>query len=226
MDNLPKFDSRIQTEDIAFDAAEMIVCGGCRRTNPPDRLKCIYCGAGIEVDADRAATLRQKLPKLDVWESGYNLILGGKSGSMTLDTAKIANFLSIDPSIVTALVEDGSEVPLARVETEKDAAVLQTGLTMLGLESFVVSDRDLAPDRPPIRLGTIQFLSGCLTVKDFNTARITQINSDDLALVVPGLITQSRVDSLEEKGPPGQVKGNRRNCNNIGRIDRRSLQPT
>lgn len=206
IENSLKFDSNVQTEDIAYDAEEMIVCGGCSRTNPPNRLKCIYCGTALDIDPERAASIKQNLRKLELWESGYNVVLGGNGDTHPIDTARVANFLSMEPSAIAAIIEIGSPLPLARVETEKEAAMLQTGLVALGLDSFVVSDRDLAPDKPPVRLSTIRFLFECLTVKDFNTARETQIDAADLALVVPGLITHSRVDSLEVKGRRGKSK--------------------
>lgn len=206
LDISSKFDPKIQTEEIGFDAAELIDCGGCGRKNPPNRLECIYCGAGLDIDAARDPSVKQNLRRLELWESGHNVIFAGMIDSTAIDTAKIAGFLSIEPSTLAGIVGAGTPLPVARVETGRDAAILQSGLAEMGLDSFVVSDRDLAPEKPPVRLSTIQFLFGCLTVKDFNTAQVTQIDADDLALVVPGLITQSRVDSLEEKGRRGKSK--------------------
>ena len=202
--NLSTFDSRIQTEEIAFDAAEMIVCSDCGRNNPPNRLKCIYCAAVMDIDLERTTAVKPNLRKLELWESGHNLIL--KSQTATVNAARAANYLTIEPAVLAAILDFGTPLPLARVESEKEAAILQSGLASFGLDCTIVADRDLAPEKPPARLGSIRFLYGCLTVKDFNTGNVTQINADDLALIMPGLISQSRVDSIEKKGRRGKSK--------------------
>ena len=44
----------VRSENIAFGAEEMITCGKCSRVNPPNRLKCLYCAAALEISAEQA----------------------------------------------------------------------------------------------------------------------------------------------------------------------------
>src|SRR5688572_9496157 len=71
----PGFDPRIQTENIAFDPQELVACVGCGRSNPPTRLKCLYCGRDLETKAENAELIKPTLRKLELWERGINLIL-------------------------------------------------------------------------------------------------------------------------------------------------------
>ena len=56
----PRFDPRVQTENLAFAPEEMVPCTGCGRANPPNRRACIYCAGEIELrDEDLARGMAQ-----------------------------------------------------------------------------------------------------------------------------------------------------------------------
>ncbi len=205
-DDTPGFDPRIQTEDIAFKPHEMVVCGACGRTNPPNRLACIYCANPLEIKPENAALIKPALRRLDAWELGYNVIL---VEPMAMDQAPVANaaaFLSMDPDTLAVILDAGEPLPLARVESQAEADILIAGLDRLGLRSRVVTDADLADDKLPIRLSGIELRDQTISVTDFNTRKVTEINIDDLALLVPGIITTSKVDAVEKKGRGGKSK--------------------
>ncbi len=203
-ENLPAFDPLIQTENIAFDPNEMIACNGCARMNPPNRLNCLYCGCVLATTGENASSIKPNLRKLEPWERGYNVIVRGRADEM--DTAKIAQFLSAEMDDTTSILEAGCPLPLARVESDKEAAMLQVGLVKFGLRCLVISDDDLAAEKPPVRLRRIDLLDGRFALTDFNTGGVTDIGVNDLALIVPGMITASRIDSLEKKRRKGKTK--------------------
>lgn len=203
-ENTPAFDPNIQTENIAFAPDELITCDNCGRKNPPTRFNCIYCAKELAVNIENAASIRFLPRKLELWERGYNLILSERSD--VVDIPKVAQLLSMEIGDLTLILEAGKPLPLARVETEKQASVMLTALAQLGLVCSVVSDTDLAADKPPVRLSGIEFFEDGLALVDFNTGRLIEIKSDDLALLVPGLIIESRVDSLEKRGLRGKKK--------------------
>lgn len=198
------FDPRIQTEKLAFDPKELVSCGGCGRTNPPNRLKCLYCARELEIRIENTEAIRPILRKLEIWERVWNVIVR-EIGSQA-DTGKIAQFLSMDAADLTAILDAGTPLPLARVESEREAAILLTRMERLGLKCMIVSDADLAADKPPVRLGRIDLPNDRIELKDFNTGKTTEVESDDLVLIVPGLITARRVDTLEKKRRRGQKK--------------------
>jgi hypothetical protein len=68
------FDPHIQSEDIAYKPAELVTCGGCGRTNPPNRLHCLYCAHQLEIAPEIAASAALNLRKLEPWERGFNLV--------------------------------------------------------------------------------------------------------------------------------------------------------
>lgn len=197
------YDPNIQSEKIAFDADEMIACKDCGRMNPPNRFKCLYCAHELDVQIS-AHSLKPNLRKLELWESGWNII-AHEQGSRT-DIDKIAALLSMEPANIDDILSTGVPLPVARVETEKEALFLQTSLAQLGMKSSVVSDVDLAPDTLPVRLRGLGLSDGSLTVTEFNTGQTKTFEPADLVVAVSGSITQGRVDLLEKRKRGGQGK--------------------
>lgn len=205
-DKLTRFDPRIQTEDIGFDQKELIACGGCGRMNPPNRLKCVYCGVRLEIPNAKLGSIKLSFRKLEIWEHGVNVIFVQKSVGSPLNLAEIASILEMETGSVAAIIDAGVPLPLARVETGKDSIVLQNRLNELGLECLLISDDDLAPEKPPVRLGNIELYEGSISFKEFNTGKVSEIESDDLVLIVPGIIVSGRRDALEKKGRGRKAK--------------------
>lgn len=205
-DDPPRFDPRIQTEEIAFKPAEMLPCGACGRMNPPNRLKCLYCANELEIRPENADVIRPNLRKLEGWERGFNVIIREPVAANQADTPGAASFLSIDAGDLSVILDAGEPLPLARVESKTEADVLVTGLARYGLNCSILADSDLADDRPPVRLSHIDLRDRGIAVTDFNTRKVTEINANDLVLLIPGVLATRRVDSLEKKGRGGKTK--------------------
>lgn len=204
MSERPAFDPQIQTENITFDPAAMIACDQCRRTNPPNRLKCIYCGAELAIAVEDAATIKPTLRKLELWEHGFNLIVREKMPQP--DVPGIAGFLSMDTTDVSTITHTDTPVPIVRVESEKEAVIVQKRLSQFGVGCAIVSDIDLAADKPPVRLGRIDLIDGRIVLTDFNTGKLIDVDGHEIALLVPAMVTASKVDSLEKKRRGGKTK--------------------
>ncbi len=202
--NLFPFDPLIQTESIAFDPQELLTCGNCARQSPPNRLKCIYCGNALSVPGGLTASVKPPLlRKLEIWERGLNLILS-EPGAAT-DTIKIASLLSMEPEIVNFILTAGAALPLARTENEKEAMILQTALEQMGVASTLVNDDALTPETPQIRLNRLDFVDDTLGFTDFNTGQVTLVPSGDIALIVTGIISKTKTDSVAKKGRGGKL---------------------
>ena len=196
-DSTSGFDPRIQSEDIAFKPDEMLACDACTRKNPPNRLKCMYCGNDLEIKPENAALVKPALRKLECWERGFNVIIREPVGANQLNLAHSAAFLSMEPDDLAVILDAGEPLPLIRIESQNEAEILIAGLAKLGLKCSILADATVADDKMPVRLSNIELSEGSIAVTDFNTQKVTVV--DDLALLIPGIITTSKVDSLEKK---------------------------
>ncbi len=203
-DDASGFDPRIQTEDIAFKPGEMLPCAACGRMNPPNRLKCLYCSNELEIKPENATLIKPNLRKLEGWERGYNVILRESVAANRFPLANTASFLSMDPDDLSVILDAAEPLPLIRVESRTEADVLVIGLARLGLQCSILADADMADDRLPVRLSNIEVREAGIALTDFNTHKVTEI--DDLALLIPGILTTNKVDSLEKKGRGGKTK--------------------
>lgn len=193
--NLP-----LQTENIAYSPDEMIECGKCARMNPPARLKCFYCAAELEISAARAANLQPGLRKLEDWEKGYNLIYQPNSpGETKPDAAEIAKIMRLEPDVWRKIVETKKNLPLARVESQKEAEIIAAKMREMDLSTFIVSDEKLSADVMPTRLRGLEFDGDRLILILFNTSEIREIRRDDLILIVSGAVFERKTESVEKR---------------------------
>src|SRR5215467_7581524 len=125
-----------------FAAEEMISCEKCGRTNPPTRLKCFYCGTDIAVTEKYAEHVRPTLRKLEEWEKGFNVILIKRSAG-SLDLRSIGNEIGLEPDAVQKIINAGIAMPLTRVESKQESAVVEERLKKFGFECRIVADEDL-----------------------------------------------------------------------------------
>ncbi len=195
----PAFDPRFQTENLAYEKEKLIACGNCSRMNPPNRLNCMYCGGELELEVIDASSIKTNLRKLEAWERGINIILR-ETDAINFDANKCATFLSMDAADLSIIVEAGTPLPIARVESEKEADILLAGLEQFGLKCTSIKDDNLAADKPPVRLSGIEISHERLELKHFNTAKLTETAVADLVLIVPGSINESKIDSVEKRG--------------------------
>lgn len=194
------FDPRFQTEDLAFAAEKLVSCGGCSRMNPPTRLNCLYCGGELEIAVEDGTSIKANLRKLELWERGVNVIVRERDSGIEIDRQKLASFLSMDAANVSTIIDARTPLPIARVASEKEAVLVLTGLKRFGVECTVVKDDDLAADKPPVRLSGMEITDEQLTLRDFNTGKLNTAAIADMVLIVPGRLTESKVDSLEKRG--------------------------
>lgn len=190
-------DMRVQSENIAFDADQMLTCGKCGRANPPNRVKCLYCGTGLEVPDERAVQVVSASRKLESWEKGYNIVL--LPPASIADFAEIAKAVSLDAAALREIVDTDRPMPAARVESEKEAEILAGILNRKGLETAIIADRSLADEIPPKRLRGMSFDGENLTVTLFNTGETEEIKNTDLALIVTGAIFEQKTESIEKR---------------------------
>ena len=190
----------VRSENIAFSIEEMITCGKCSRVNPPNRLQCLYCAAELEISGAQADQIVPSSRKLESWEKGYNLVfIPSAAGGNQISLTEISKAVSLDAEVLAEIIDANRPMPLARVESEKEAEVLAGILGRRGIETSVIADRSLAEDVLPKRLRNMRFEGDVLTVTLFNTGETEEIKSASLALIVTGAIFEQRTETIEKR---------------------------
>jgi hypothetical protein len=196
-----------QTEKLAFDSSEMIRCEKCERSNPPNRLKCVYCGAELNVSEAQIQNVQPNLRKLEAWEKGFNLIiLPNEQKTGDINFAGVAKLLKIEPDVLRQIVELKKALPLARVESQTEAEITKRILAEYKIETRILSDEVLASEKPPNRLRGIEFFDEKLVLILFNRDEIVEIANDDLALIVAGAVSERKIQATEKHNKKGENK--------------------
>lgn len=200
-------DIPVRAEDIGFKAEELIACRKCGRKSAPTRLKCLYCGAELELDEIQSGLIKPILRKLEYWEKGYNLIyLPGDENLCAAQQNEIAKMTRAEKAVLQNISETRIQIPLARAESSKEAEIIRQRLSEIGVETLILSDEQLAIENPPKRLRGIEFSENKLRLKLFNTEEIVEISKDNLALIVTGAIFERKVESTEKYSRKGENK--------------------
>ena len=193
-----------QAENPAFDAAEMIQCERCARSNPPNRLNCLYCGAELAVSDAQTLNIQPNLRRLEAWEKGFNLI--AESFGEQTNFAKAARLLKVESRFVQQIADGAKKLPLARVESAREAEILQSNLAAFDLQTTIVSDESLRADKMPRRLRGIEFDGDEIFFILFNQDEIVRIPNEDLLLIVSGAIFERKIEATEKRVKKGENK--------------------
>lgn len=193
--NLP-----VQAEEIGFKPDEMNPCGKCARTNPPNRVKCMYCGAELEISAAQAGNIKPNLRKLELWEQGFNVIYLPNDEQIDAEKMRqIAQILGGEKEFLQKVFDARKPLPLVRCETAKEAGILQNRLSESGVKTSIVADEALAAETLPTRLRGIEFRDKYILLTIFNTGKIEIINLEDLKIIVSGAIFQKAIEATEAR---------------------------
>jgi hypothetical protein len=178
---------------IGFDPASLTNCGKCGRANPPNRSACMYCGSAMGGNAAISA-LDDEL--LESWQKGYNVVLSAETDSVAGEHA----------DAIRAALQNGSSVPIGRFSSETKAAAVADELVRSGAVGQIVSDEELAADRPPVRARSVRFENEALYVTDFNTGETRRFASSDLKLIVAGVLFDDRTETFQKKTRAREAK--------------------
>lgn len=201
-DNTSAFDPSIQTENIAFDTAELIPCRGCGRSNAPTRFACIYCGRELESTRNTKRPAKGVSRKLEPWERGFNVIF---CGGRVSDHAKAATLLALEVDDAAAIFEAGAALPLARCANANEATAIAAELKAIGAVTRIISDDELLINEPTVRLSRVDIDPDGFSFVDFNRGEVIRVSNDELRLIVTGTIVVSKVDAMEKKRRRGRT---------------------
>jgi hypothetical protein len=186
-----------QAQDEAFKPEEMLVCPKCARLSAPNRLNCFYCGA--ELPITDAQSIKPNLRKLELWEKGFNVILLANSRMPGEEKIlEIAKLLRSETEDLQKILSAGKSLPVARVESEREAEIIVERLKKSGVEAFVLSDEKLKAETPARRLRGLEFQDDKLILILFNSGEIVEIARNDLSLIVSGALIVRKIESVEK----------------------------
>ena len=97
------------------------------------------------------------------------------------------------------ILQCGTPLPIARVESEKHADDVAAILAEFEIESTTVPDAALRSASPPQRLRSIEFTDDKLVLQLFNVPELYSLDRDDLVLIVAGIVRETRTESLEKR---------------------------
>jgi hypothetical protein len=183
----------ITEEKVGFDPNELVACAKCGRKNAPNRLKCMYCAADLEVSADNVK-LEHKW--LELWENGQNVICVRRPETIA-DPAAIAKVAGIDAEFLEDLLHSKLPLPIIRVATENEVKLTFERLTGNGIEIEIIGDKSLDAEHPPKRLRAIEFDEKAIVVILFNADEIVEIPAEQIDLIVTGTIFETEIESTE-----------------------------
>lgn len=186
-----------------FAEAEMIVCSACLRTNPPTRATCIYCAT--ELPGRRHAADAQSPPATAAakTENHYILVLAPAIGEVTESAvAEAAALLHLKINELSAIVDSGKSLPLARAATIEQATLLGGQLRGLGIENLAVADEELKLETPARRIRSLEFSEDELTGVTVSGVAGVSTNWADVVLIVTGrlLVNRHEVEERRRRG--------------------------
>jgi hypothetical protein len=213
-DELPFSFEELQTlsnEKRGFASGEMIACEKCRRMNPPTRAACLYCGAALPLSANQSARQKIILRSLESWEKGINIVLRPSASISEQATRAAIDALQLDVEqtrqIISYSLTHGIALPLVRVATNEETALVVKRLAKLEFDLEAVTDESLAVEkRPPTRIGALQptreGVRAVLRLRgNANETNAAPQNLSmawvDMVLIVAGRIIERRVDTAE-----------------------------
>ncbi|HVF28690.1 MAG TPA: hypothetical protein VM943_10645 [Pyrinomonadaceae bacterium] len=210
-ENFPLSDvteSATPREARGFTPDQMVACEECVRANPPTRMNCLYCGAALPTDDGHAALRRPSLRQMEEWEGGINIILmpGGGDNASREAFNEAADLLRLESARVNEMWLKRRPLPLARVSTSDEAALIKERLDALGLRSEVVPDESLAAFSPPRRVRQMDLGIEALTFRAGAGGDEHVVGWEDVTAFVLGRIFNKRVEVEERGSLPGVEK--------------------
>jgi hypothetical protein len=195
------------TESEAYKKEELILCQNCQRVNPPTRLDCLYCGREMEFDETQSQFLKPILRKAEKNLPGFNLIyLANLNGWDERQISEVAKMTRLDKDNLKSIAEAGKCLPIARAESIKETEIVATRLNEIGIETKIIPDSEFQLETLPKRLRRIDFESEKITLIHFNNDEISEINKDQLKLMVVGIGVERKLESTEKHQKKGENK--------------------
>ena len=155
--------------------------------------------ARLELDPSQAELIKPKFEVVEPQQNGFNVIVFENLDLIRNAAEDISSFTGLEPAWVAASVEPERPVPLMRLGLRNEAGFVVSSLGRLDINAKIVDDNSLMPDRSPIRLRSIDFSGSEAHFIEFNGETLHTLKANDLALMVSGVLTESKTDQIEKR---------------------------
>ena len=197
------FDSKIESlrelpltvDDSRFASDELIACESCKRSNPPTRTSCLYCGASFKAVEVRTDVAKINYQRPESWEEGYSLIYTGENEIGNDIMMSAASLLRLDTDVVGNTISLGVPVPLICLRSLPDADLLAARLSQIGFECALVGDDLLQPQVLPTRIRSMNLKNETIDLEDFNSSKVTSVQSEEPVLLVAGSLVKTATET-------------------------------
>lgn len=186
---------------------EMLECPKCGKKNPANRLSCFYCVAELPVSSSTGSSqLKLNLRKLESWESGFNVMVktAGEVGDKDI-FAELAGMAGLSVELMSNILSSGILLPIARLESEKEAEHIVDAAESAGLLSMNIPDVDLMLAEQPVRLWHIELHDDVAMFITFNQREVVEVPFKDIRLCVCGQLNETRSET-SNKFKKGKVE--------------------
>ena len=206
---MPEPPSENQTADILltehhsrFLQDEMLICGFCGRSVPPNRTTCMYCGKPLESASIDKGSAKINVRSPEAWEDGFSLVYSGKDKPSAETIAVAAAMMQVDHEKISRVLDSGIVVPLIYLKFLPDAELLASRLSEIGFGCAIVGDDLLQARTPPTRVRSVIFEENAVLLENFNNGEYSRIDADVRVLLVTGVLlkTSNEVAGKLKKG--------------------------
>ena len=189
-----------------FAPEEMVTCEACLRASPPNRARCMYCGAHLPGTA--ASAVPETETSIDENKPTYYVVLHGTAAPGTLAESlidQLADRFHLKTEELRAALGTGGPAPFAAYVSEDDSQRAVKELRNLGFESLSVSDADLKNEVSHLNIHSLEFSDSGITGVSKNGRERRFAPWDGLSLIVTGRLFTHRVE-VEEKRSRSSIK--------------------
>jgi hypothetical protein len=187
-----------------FAIDQLVTCEECLRANPPTRLNCLYCGAGLPLSETANAVRVPTLRPPEKWEEGYNVILDKRAKMTEALLRDVAGLLKLEREAARHILGAEEPLPLARLHSAEEAQLIAERLRALTLNVLVVSDSDLLiKDGNRRRVRALEFTEHELVAFAAGSSEAWRAGWSELTLLVRGRIVVRRIEMEERRKAMG-----------------------
>lgn len=195
----------LTSEEIGFESAQMIACDGCGRSNPPNRVACLYCGQELTLSELQKKSIAPRFQKIEDWENGFVVILLPAAGGSEKELERVLTEIAgCDADFVREIVSSGFPIPVIRTKLETEALLVAERLSDVGAKSTVLSDKSLIGTAPPARLKGLDLSKGNLRPIFFNPGPSPDCEPAGPKLIVFGSLYRRDVETVERRQKRGK----------------------
>ena len=192
-------DPPVESKVKHYRLDEMINCAKCERTNPPNRLDCMYCGLELEISGEQEKDLRPILRSTEQWKNAVNLLYLSKSTPWSdQEIRDVSAMVRLEPEVLKGIVGVDSPMPIARSDQERATNIVKKRLDEIGLVTKLLMDDDFKLNTPVKRLRRIGLNDGLVEMTLFNIDETLSFDVKDIRLLVKGSLIERRIESSEK----------------------------